>query len=971
MSPDAHAASSNAPTRERRSPILIGVGLALVAVLLLANGWIDFVNLRTMRDAGRQERTVQEMLQVSSDLSATLSAVESAQRGYVATGEASFLGGYAAARGRALQSLDRLGALAADRAPVSQRWQSLGPKVHERLRFADENIALRREQGFDAARQFLAAGAGQQLTDAIRAELTALGATQHDLLDVQRRASEHAYGVAVVSTTSATLLGLLLLGATGWLTRRDERHRQRDQALLRQSEERLRNFVRNLPVAVAMVDTQMRYLAASERWSLQRGLGARDLTGASHYELLPDLDERWKAVHRRCLTGAVEGGDEDELVAPNGAIEWVRWEVRPWRKLDGEVGGLILYFDVITARRKVETALRESQARLAAMVDSAMDAIVSVDGEQRIVLFNAAAERMFGCNAAEVLGQPVDRFIPLHARALHAEHLRRFASGDGAARSMEVPRALSGVRADGVEFPLEASISNVEIAGHKVLTAILRDISERRRAEDALKRSEERLRQAVAVAGLGLFDHDHRRDEVHLSPQLRDTLDIEAGDSSSLERIIQCIHPEDRARIAAAIARAADPAGDGTFASEHRILRRDGVLRWVSARARTTFDGEGSQRRPVRTIGAVVDITDRVEAQAEVDRLQQRYRAIVDLSPNAIVLTEGGRIALVNQACLELFGAEQPSQVLGRDWTDFVRSDRSASQAVDFSSGERTVRRHARIVRLDGVEREVEISAADVPDHGEYAVQFVVSDVTTRNRNARLLAQSREELRRLSANLIQVREEERRRIARELHDELGQRLSAIKMHIVTLMAAPVAEADTGHRLAETVGMVNELVTSVRRIAADLRPAMLDDLGLHAAIDWLAAESSTRSGLHVTVRCDADCDRVDDAAKTAVYRFVQEALTNVQRHAQAGQVDIDLRCDKRKLVACVADDGVGIAHAATRKPGSYGLIGMRERARQLGGTLTIDRRAEGGSRIEMHIPVDGIRLPSASTTPGDL
>jgi PAS domain S-box-containing protein len=148
----------------------------------------------------------------------------------------------------------------------------------------------------------------------------------------------------------------------------------------------------------------------------------------------------------------------------------------------------------ITERKNVEQSLRESQARFAGIIDSAMDAIVTIDEAQRVVLFNSAAERMFGCNATEVLNQPLERFIPVRHRAAHREHVRAFGDTGTTVRAMGKLKDLTALRADGEEFPIEASISQIQVGGAKLFTVILRDITERKTAEAALSRSEKQLR---------------------------------------------------------------------------------------------------------------------------------------------------------------------------------------------------------------------------------------------------------------------------------------------------------------------------------------------------------------------------------------------------------------------------------------------------------------------------------------------
>jgi PAS domain S-box-containing protein len=397
--------------------------------------------------------------------------------------------------------------------------------------------------------------------------------------------------------------------------------RKRAEEALRESQEILRLFIEHAPAALAMFDREMRYLAVSNRWIVDYHLGDADIIGRSHYDVFPEIPERWKAVHHRALEGEILRADEDRFVRADGTVQWVWWEVRPWYAADGAIGGIVIFAEDITEWKLVEEALRESELRfrimisaipnlsyetdgdgvniftsdqwraytgmtaeesagagfirayhpdeaddvlaqwraavrsgmsferkcriraaggsyrwflnraqpgrdaegrivrwagsltdiddlvraeealreskerLAGIVSSAMDAIITVDEDQRVVLFNEAAERMFGCRAADALGQPFNRFIPERFRGAHTELVRRFGETGGASRAM---RSLTALRADGTEFPIEAAISKVEVGGRKLYTLIHRDITERKQAE--AEREQLALEQSARAA---------------------------------------------------------------------------------------------------------------------------------------------------------------------------------------------------------------------------------------------------------------------------------------------------------------------------------------------------------------------------------------------------------------------------------------------------------------------------------------
>jgi signal transduction histidine kinase len=235
-----------------------------------------------------------------------------------------------------------------------------------------------------------------------------------------------------------------------------------------------------------------------------------------------------------------------------------------------------------------------------------------------------------------------------------------------------------------------------------------------------------------------------------------------------------------------------------------------------------------------------------------------------------------------------------------------------------------------------------------------------MQDITERKLASLALEQSQEELRRLSANLTRVREEERRHLARDLHDELGQRLSALKLDLFTLMSQPdVRAAGLDKRLQPLIKSINNAVTETRRIASNLRPAMLDDLGLIAAIEWLANEWSGRLAFEIELDCEAIDDELNETATTTIYRIVQEALTNISRHAQAKHGRIELRRVGGELLVAIEDDGKGIQQGDIDKFDSFGLAGIRERARIVGGQAVIRNKARGGCRLEVRVPLERV------------
>lgn len=230
--------------------------------------------------------------------------------------------------------------------------------------------------------------------------------------------------------------------------------------------------------------------------------------------------------------------------------------------------------------------------------------------------------------------------------------------------------------------------------------------------------------------------------------------------------------------------------------------------------------------------------------------------------------------------------------------------------------------------------------------------------LATQKQTEEELRNSHEQLRNLSQHLQAVREEERTIIAREIHDELGQSLTALKMDVSWLgNNLPAGLEPLKAKTAEMLRYIDETIRMVQRISAELRPGILDDLGCMAAIEWLAQEFQKRTGISCEISGNYDCDTLDRYRATALFRIIQEALTNISRHAEASMVWVSMDENDKTLVVSITDNGRGLSDASISDPNSLGLIGMRERARLFGGEVEVSPLAEGGTSVRMIIPLE--------------
>ncbi|MDP1610789.1 MAG: PAS domain S-box protein [Sulfuritalea sp.] len=354
----------------------------------------------------------------------------------------------------------------------------------------------------------------------------------------------------------------------------------------------------------------------------------------------------------------------------------------------------------------------------------------------------------------------------------------------------------------------------------------------------------------------------------------------------------------------------------------------------------------------------------------------ETLRAMVDTAMDAIVSVDTEqRIVLFNPAAEKMFGCGA-LLALGAPLSRFLPERYRGAHAGhidgfhDRKAATRPLSNEVVGLRADGEEFPVETTVSQLTVDGRTLFTAVLRDISERRRAEMALTATNAELRRLSESLIMVRESERTRIARELHDELGQQLMRLRLDLSSL-AAPLHKSHPELETKVTVmkALLADTVASVRRITTELRPPMLDDLGLFAAVEWLVSDFSQRSGVAIEIDVDPTVDYCEPGMATAVYRILQEALTNAMRHASASRVSIALRIDDGELRLAIEDNGRGIhTSSGTYFCAGNGLVGMRERVLMFSGRLEVGQSASGGVAIDVHLPLHQLAAEPADLAP---
>ncbi|WP_425452798.1 PAS domain-containing sensor histidine kinase [Trinickia dinghuensis] len=412
----------------------------------------------------------------------------------------------------------------------------------------------------------------------------------------------------------------------------------------------------------------------------------------------------------------------------------------------------------------------------------------------------------------------------------------------------------------------------------------------------------------------------------------------------------------------------------GRWEDEGWRVRKDGSRFWANV-VITALRDEAGELLGFAKITR--DLTERRRSEEQLRQNEERMRRLMDAVEDAIfMLDPQGHVTSWNGGATRLLGFHA-AEIVGRHFSRFYPVEGIASREPERELADAAV--HGRLekegwrLRKNGSRLCANVVITAVYGAGGELVGFakVVRDITERNQLRQLEYASE-----LAARIEATREEEKKRIARELHDDLGQQLTALKMDLTALTSDDVplssdpADALEAVRLRALVmrDAVDHAIGSVRRLAAGLRPAVLDDLGLLPALEWLVDDFRQRSHLRIGITSNADDVEFNEAASTAIFRIVQEGLTNVVRHAhRATIVDIELICTAVTCEVSIRDNGRAIETPAggdEGRPRPSGLAGIRDRVRRLGGSVSIGSEAAGGFAIRLSVPRDTVEAPKA-------
>ncbi|MFT3781186.1 MAG: PAS domain S-box protein [Nibricoccus sp.] len=495
---------------------------------------------------------------------------------------------------------------------------------------------------------------------------------------------------------------------------------------LREIEEKQRLFIEHAPVALAMFDREMRYLAASRRWMSDFRMEKKSVMGICHYDVFPNLPPAFVEAHRRGLNGEIISSESDEYIRPDGTKMYVRWQVHPWRNSEGDVGGILVFTEDITSRVAGEQALRESEERFRAVVESAADGIF-VQTEGSFAYLNPAAVRLFGAKSAdELLGQPVLRYFHPEDHERIRERIRQLKEDREPVPQIE-ERLL---HADGSCIYVEVAAVPFVYRGQRGALVFARDITERRQNEARLRFQQDILEETGRIAKVGGWYFDPRTGAGSWTDEVARIHDLSTDVPPSVGSGLDFYTPESRRVIEHAVKEAVESGRP--YDLELEMISAKGVRKWV----RTIGHPVVQDGKVIQVRGSFQDITERKLSEEALRESEARFRQVVENIEEVFWVTTPDKavVLYISPAYEKVWGRSTASLIESpRSWLDAIHDeDRERVRNAAVKQAEGTYIETYRIVRPDKTIRWIEDRAFPVRNASGivYRIVGTATDVT-------------------------------------------------------------------------------------------------------------------------------------------------------------------------------------------------------------------------------------------------
>src|SRR5436190_1938698 len=985
---------------------IVGIGIGLVIALLIAIAILSFnQSNQTNTVTSRIDHTRSVLIQLS-DLYNTTIQHASAARDYALDGKEDAITRMRNTSGELLLRVNDLKTAAKKASLQPVQLDSLEKYINRRIDFSNQIIEAGRKKGQAGALDLYQTGIGREYNNMVHSSIQKLQADE--LSRLQQDEQKSAYGVTRISHYLFGLLAVIFILILILVQKI-----QLDNAKRKEAEYNLTNFNRQLQEQVEektaeltglferitdgfiSLDKNFNFTYVNKKAGELSNRDPASFIGKNMWDEFGDtIPPTFRDAMLRSM--AEQKYIHFEEYAP-GYDRWFEDHLYP------SPAGLSIFFRDISERKRADEAIRKSEERYRALIEQASDAIMITDNKGNFIDVNTSFCTKFGYTKEDMKGLSIASVIDSDQLINDPVRFDLLMEGENILRERKM------VHKNGLVIEVEA---NVKMLPDGRMLAIARDITERKRISAEKDRMHyllnERVKELTTLYRTGQIlqaedkaVHEILEEIVSILPggwqypaitaakiTLGNTQFSTHGFTESpykqtasfktfedVTGTIEIVYLEER-----------PTETEGPFSSEERHL-----LNMVAEMLRIYFIRKGAAAiilkeknlsdtiinilpgifylrslvngkclRWNKNFEEVTGATPRENAEEELRLSEQKYKLLFENNPlPTIVFSKTDFTILeVNAAAISHYGYTRE---------EFLRMNaKELRPTEDVSRFEEQIREPIRTYKNLGIWRHkkkdesvinVEITGHEIVYRNIPARLVLCNDVTEKLKTEENLKRSYQEIRQLASNIEKIREEEKIKIAREIHDELGQQLTGLKMDVAWLSKKLDAK-DTIllDKTREIMQLLDQAVKSVRRIASELRPGLLDDLGLVAAIEWQGEEFEKRSGIKVQFDHEIKNETIPPALVTGLFRMYQESLTNVARHAHASRVMVSLHQTDDEVVLEITDDGKGFDSKDIKNKKTLGLLGMKERTMMMGGKYEVVSNPGKGTTVVVSVPL---------------
>ena len=708
------------------------------------------------------------------------------------------------------------------------------------------------------------------------------------------------------------------------------------------------------PIGIAVENLDGQPLFVNPAFCSMLGFTEEELQSKHCVDFSPpeDAEKDW-VLFQQLRAGVIDHYQLDKrYFRRDGSLVWGRLIISLLKS--GGPPLILAMVQDITEEKKAE----EARFRHAAVIESSDDAIASGTLDGIILSWNKGAQKIYGYTEAEAIGKPITMLVPPEI-ASEENKILETAKAGGLIEHFETVRVTKARKRINVSL----TISPIKDSTGRVVgcSGIARDITERKLAEEALRTSEERLRLAQQAARIGTFEWNLRTGVNTWTPELEAIYGLPPGGFDGTQSAFEnLVHPDDRAavsKLAAESLKTGQPTN-----GEWRVIWSDETVRWIAGRWQVFMSESG---KPSRVVGVNIDVTDRKLAE---EKLREYQRAVEGSEEMIVVVDREYRYLIANRQFLKMRNMTR-EQVVGHFAHEVLNPgvfEAVVKPKLDECFLGKVVRYEMKYAYPHVGERDLLISYFPIEgDIGVDRIACIASDITERKQAEAALSG-------MSRRLVEVQEQERARIARELHDDINQRLAMLSVELEQLQDNP---SEIQSRLRELRKQTSEISNDVQTVSRKLHPSRLEYLGVVAGIRSWTKEFGQRQQAEIDFSSDVSSP-VQSEIGLCLFRVLQEALHNATKHSGVKRIEVQLREESGEIHLIVRDSGRGFDIEAARQGRGLGLTSMRERVRLVNGTIDIQSKPLGGTTILVRVPLElgreaqraaGVNIPYGQKT----